>query len=442
MRLLLVAVLAAVASAERTLADDSPRTILEKALKATGGEAFQGRPFAMHFKVRGRIPLGAGAKDDFPFTGEVFTQPNSDFRYTFDLNANGTSINVTMSLIGDKGWRSVAGMLETVDNASLDEMKLGRYYDRVTSIAAVLNDKSFTLTSLGEVKVKDAATIGVQVSSKGQPDIKLFFDKKTGELIKTEYRAKIPGEKEMLHESYYSDWREPDHTVGDLQILRSAGVASESPKLMDYLHKRMPIGGDGSRIKVLIEQLGDDSFATREKAMKDLIGIGPAAVPQLREAADSSDTEVKRRAKQCLKEIGDIVDEQPLLAAIRVLGWRKPEGAAELLLDWAARSVDDLIGREARSALVAVATVDGKPAPALAKALDDKDAARRSAAEAALGKDCGAADQKPGRRLYIAGVKFPMKAIQYQNSAKMLEREYTNIEFFNRFDEAVLAKPK
>src|SRR5262249_19565207 len=245
MRLLLVAVLAAVASAERTLADDSPRTILEKALKATGGEVFQARPIAVHFKVRGRIPLGAGAKDDFPFTGEVFTQPNSDFRYTFDLNANGTSINVTMSLIGDKGWRSVAGMLETVDNASLDEMKLGRYYDRVTSIAAVLNDKSFTLTSLGEVKMKDAATVGVQVSSKGQPDIKLFFDKKSGELIKTEYRAKSPGEKEMLHESYYSDWREPDHTQGDLVTLSKAGIASESSKLLEYLRKRMPTRGGG-----------------------------------------------------------------------------------------------------------------------------------------------------------------------------------------------------
>jgi hypothetical protein len=445
MRLLLVAVLAAVASLasrDRAVADDSPRVILEKALKAMGGEAFQARPFAVHYKVRGRIPLGAGAKDDFPFTGEVFTQPNSDFRYTFDLNANGTSINVTMALVGDKGWRSVAGMLETVDNASLDEMKLGRYYDRVTSLAPVLNDKSFTLTSLGEVKVKVVAAVGVQVSSKGQPDIKMFFDKKSGELIKTEYRAKSPGEKEMLHESYYSDWREPDHTRGDLVTLSKAGIASESPKLVEYLRKRMPTGGDGSRIKVLIEQLGDDSFATREQAVKDLIAIGAAAVPQLREAAESSDTEVKRRAKQCLKEIGDIADEQSLLAAIRILGWRKPAGAAELLLDWAARSGDDLIGREARSALAAVATADGKPAPALTKALEDKDAARRSAAAAALGKVGGAADQKPGRRLYITGVKFPMKAIQYQNAARMLEREYTSIEFFNRFDDTVLAKPK
>jgi hypothetical protein len=282
----------------------------------------------------------------------------------------------------------------------------------------------------------------VQVSSKGQPDIKIFFDKKTGLMVKTEYRAKTPGDREMLHENYFSDWREPDHASADLEILRAAKIETDGPKLLEYLRKRMPTGGDGSRIKLLIEQLGDDSFETREKAMKDLIAVGAAAVSQLRAAAESSDTEVKRRAKQCLKEIGDVPDEKSVAAALRLMGWRKPEGAAELLLDWAARSGEDSLGREARGALAAFAVVNGKPDELLTKALEDKDPARRASAAAALGKDGGAADKKPGRRLYITGLKFPMKAVQYQNAVKMLEREYTTIEFFNRLDDGVFTKPK
>jgi hypothetical protein len=445
MRRFLVAVLAVVAGLtylSTAVADDSPRTIVEKGLKSMGGEAFQARPFAVHFKMRGKVPLGAGAKDDFPFTGEVFTQPNSDFRYAFDLDANSATINITMSLVGNKGWRSVGGMLEAVDEASLEEMKIGRYYDQVTSLAPLLNDRSFTLASLGEVKVQGATAVGVQVSSKGQPDIKIFFDKNSGLMIKTEYRAKSSGEREMLHESYYSDWREPDHTQADLEILRAAKIQVDDAKVMDYLRKHIPAAGDGSRIKVLINQLGDDMFEARVKATKELVEIGAAAVPLLREAAESSDPEVKKRAEQCLKEIGSIPDEKVLAAALRLTGWRKPKGAPELLLDWAARSGDDFVGREARSALAAVAVVNGKPDGALTKALEDKDLGRRSAAAAALEKDGGLADQKPGRRLYITGVKFPMKATQFQNSAKMLEREYTAIEFFNRFDEKVFAKPK
>ena len=179
-----------------------------------------------------------------------------------------------------------------------------------------------------------------------------------------------------------------------------------------------------------------------EKATKDLIAIGPAAVPRLREAAEKGETEVKRRAKQCLQAIGDQADEKPLFAAVRLVGWRKPGWAAEVLLDWASRLADDPLGREVRAALAAVAVLDGKPAEVLVKALDDKDPSRRAVAAAVLGKDGGAAEKKPGRRLFITGLKFPMKAEQHLDRVKSLEREYTEIEFFNRFDDSLFARPK
>jgi hypothetical protein len=441
MRLLLTVVSAIVVSTtapEKTGADDSPQAILERALKATGGGAFQDRPLAVHYKMRGKIPLGVGAKEDMPFTGEVFTQPNSDFRYTIDLNLPGNPISVSMSLIGNKGRRSLAGVLETVDEAGLEELKLGRYYDRVTSLYPVLNDKNFTLKSLGETKLQKHPAIGVLVSSAGRPDIKLYFHKTTGLMLKTEYRAKTSGEREMLHENYYDDWREPDYTKADLELLTAAKIPTDEAKLMEFLRKQLPAVSDAARIKALIKELGDESFAVRVKASKELTAIGASAVPQLREAAESSDPETKKRAKQCLKDIGSLLDEGTVASAIRLTARRKSPGAAELLLDWAARTGDDSIGREVRDALAAVAFVNGKPDATLTAALDDKNPVRRAAAAVALGKDVKAGDQKPGRRIYVTGVKFPMKAVQHQNSAKVLEREYTTIEFFNRFDESVL----
>jgi hypothetical protein len=441
MRLLLAAVSAIVVVAngfEQAGADDAPRAILEKALKASGGGVFQERQPAVHYKMRGKIPLGVGAKEDMPFTGEVFTQPNSDFRYTIDLSVAGNPINVTMTLIGNKGRRIVAGSVEAVDEAGLEELKLGRYYDRVTSLYPVLNDKGYSLKSLGESKVNEVPVVGVQVSSAGRPDIKLYFHKTTGLMVKTEYRAKSGGEREMLHENYYDDWREPDYTKADMELLRAAKIPTDETKLTEFLRKQMPATGDAAKIKTLIKQLGDESFSARVQASKELTAIGAAAVAQLREAAESSDPEIKKRAKECLKQIGSQLDEGTVAAAIRLTARRRSPGAAELLLDWAARTGEDAIGREVRDALVAVAFADGKPVAALTAALEDKDPVRRAAAAAALGKDGQTADQRPGRRIYLTGVKFPMKAVQHQNSAKILEREYTTIEFFNRFDESVL----
>ena len=421
-----------------SMAEDTPRAVLQKAVDAMGGESIG--PVATHYVLRGKLPFGG--KDDFTFTGEVFTQPNGDFKYTFEVGM-GTTIGVTMSLVGAKGWRSVGGKLEDLDEANLAEMKLGRYYDRVTSLAPVLKDDSFKLESLPEIKVHDNPAVGIKVSSRGQPDISLFFDKTTSLLVKTEYRATPPGQdKEMLHETYYSDWREPDNTAADEQTLKAVRVQTDGPALADYLRKHMPAGGDVARIKKFVEQLGDDSFETRSKASEALIAAGAAAIPHLRGAAESGDPEVKRRAKLCLEAIGRQPDEKAVAAAVRLLAWRKPAGAAELLLDWASRCGDDALGREVRSALAAVAIVDGKPAPVLVKALEDKDAARRDAAAVALGRNGGKAEKKPGRRLYLTGLKFPMKAVQYQDGAKMLEREYTRIELFNRFDDAMFSKQK
>jgi hypothetical protein len=426
------------ASGRYSKAEDTPRAVLQRAVKAMGGGS--SGPVATHYLMRGKLPFGG--KEDFAFTGEVFTQPNGDFKYAFEVGV-GTTMSVTMSLVGAKGWRIVGGKLEDLDEANLAELKLGRYYDRVTSIAPLLKDDSFKLESLPEIKVHNDPAIGVKVSSRGQPGISLFFDKNTSLLIKTQYSAPPPGQdKEMLHETYYSEWREPDHTAADEQTLKAVRVQTDGPALVDYLRKRMPAGGDVARIKQLVEQLGDDSFETRNKASEALIATGTAAIPHLRGAAESGDPEVKRRAKLCLDAIGRQPDEKPVVAAVRLLGWRKPAGAAELLLDWASRCGDDALGREVRSALVAVAIVDGKPAPVLVAALEDKDAARRDAAAFALGKDDGKVEKIPGCRLYLAGLKFPMKAVQYQDGAKMLEREYTRIELFNRFDDATLSRQK
>jgi hypothetical protein len=438
---LLAAIFSLLLSACPSVADDTPQEIVQKAIRALGGEDRLGRQVATRYQLTGKLHVGG--TEDFAFTGEMFTQPNGDFKYTLDLKANNLSFGFTMVLVGDKGWRSVSGMVEDHDAATLEDMKRSRYYDRVTTLVPLLKDKGFTLTALGETTIKEKAATGIKVAHKGQEDISIFFDKETFLPVKTDYRSKALGdEKATRQETYFSDWREPVYGAEEEKILKSAKLQTDGPALLTYLRKRTPDASAAAQVRTLIDQLGDESFEKREQATAALIEVGAPAISALRQAAESGDAEVTRRAKACLKAIGKQQEDNTVLAAIRLVGRRKPAGAAETLLDWASRLGDDPLGREVLAALAAVAFTDGKPSEILLKALEDKDPQRKAVALAILGKDGGAYNKKPGRRLYLTGLKFPMKAVQFQNGARLMEREYTDIEFFNRFDDGIFAKPK
>jgi len=58
-----------------------------------------------------------------------------------------------------------------------------------------------------------------------------------------------------------------------------------------------------ARIKKLIEQLGDDQFAVREKAHAELLALGRSAVAALKEARKSEDAEVRFRAETILDTV-------------------------------------------------------------------------------------------------------------------------------------------
>jgi hypothetical protein len=126
-------------------------------------------------------------------------------------------------------------------------------------------------------------------------------------------------------------------------------------------------------------------------------------------------------------------------AAIRLLGLRKPEGAAEVLLNYLP-SADAEVAREARAALFAMAMRHGKPDPVLVRALEDKDARRREAA-AALGKDGGAYARSPGRRLFGPTPKIARKHKGLIDGKVEMELETTDYQLFNAFEDKIFAKP-
>jgi hypothetical protein len=62
---------------------------------------------------------------------------------------------------------------------------------------------------------------------------------------------------------------------------------------------------DDARVAGLITQLGDEDWATRERASRELVGIGDPARKALREALENDDPEVRVRASDALISIGE-----------------------------------------------------------------------------------------------------------------------------------------
>jgi hypothetical protein len=80
-----------------------------------------------------------------------------------------------------------------------------------------------------------------------------------------------------------------------------------------------------------IRKLGDDDYDTREKAQNDLQKMGPKAIPQLREALESKDPEVKRRAQESI----EFIEENAAREAHEEVRRQYLEKANKLLPDYA-----------------------------------------------------------------------------------------------------------
>jgi RNA polymerase sigma factor (sigma-70 family) len=429
------------------------RAIVAKGIRVLGGAELLARASAVHtrFKEKTRAPAkgdkGPETKSTYETTYEIesFVQPGR--RKTVVTVRPGMR---TMDVIdGEKSWQvDNVGQFHEDTGESLEFRKQSSssaYADRILRLLPLLEDKSFTLAAVGEDKVSGRAARKLKVSSTGKPDVLLFFDKQTGFLVKYAVRVPAPSLKsDVLEEIVFSDYREIDPAAPDEKMVKAAGLGTEVAALLKFLRGQAPDPKRKEKIKSLIRRLGDDRFAVRRKSVEELVAIGQPAAPLLIEAAADKDAEVARLAKDALSHIRRQGGRETIAAAVRLIALKRPPQAAEVLLAYLP-DADSSTAREIQAALAVLAEKDTKPPAALVKALDDKDPLRRQAAAAALGRDGGRSLKQPGRRLFLEGVKMPMKTSTYRNGK--LEGESEIIEvlevgYYNRFEDKVFARPR
>lgn len=423
-------------------AAEEPRVVIERAIKARGGIEEVSKCVAVRMKVKGKFFGKADPPDLAKLEGEILELgERSKANLAIVSNTVGFSLRMTIVSDGEKSWFASDGQVQELSKESLASLRLSQHVDRVTELTDLLSDKCFRFAPLPEASVEGRPARGLKVSCKDWPDVSLYFDKETGLLVKYRYRAPKAGpEKETLRETVLGDYREPDQASASEKLVREAKSDVTGPALLEFLRKRTPTPANLDRARGLIPKLGDDAFLVREEASRNLIALGAIAVSFLREALKNNDREIARRARECLQAIGEERSKAQTAAALRLLGLRKPAGAAEVLLNYLPSADADLT-KELQAALYAIAQAKREPDPVLLRALDDKDPLRRRIAAAALGKDGGAYARQPGRRLFAAMPKRPRKHKTWVDGKLDMEMESFDYQFFNAFEDKVFAKP-
>jgi hypothetical protein len=441
MRKLLPALVAGLALVPTGAARDQPdeaRALVERAVKAMGGLENLTKAKAAHYHSRGRFPV-----DGYHFTSECFSESSERIKLTtLSLDSDNPMFR-TLVLLRDRGWIVHNGVLQDLDEEMMEQMRKARYSDRVAGLVTLLRDPGYTLTPLGETRVKDAAALGVKVTAAGRQEINLYFDRESGLLVKQTRMVKDYGSgKEVLQEMYFLDYQWVNPAASDEQRLQAARQPVDGPGLVKFLQDRTPTEQTRERVRTLVAKLGDPSYRVRERSTAEIKKLGLAAAPLLREALQHADREVSRRARLCLDQLTDHPDAALIRSAVRLLALRRPPATAAALLAYLPWAPDDTMVEEIKEALAAVAVRDGQPDPVVVQALTAPDPACRAAAAAVLGRDGGAYARQAGRRVVIEGLRLSNRVLGYRAGQLHMELETTEREFLNRLDDSLFAHPQ
>lgn len=192
-----------------------PRAIVDKAVEAHGGAANLRHYQAYKYKASGKMYSG---KRVMPFSGEYASQWPDRAWEDFEFESQGHKYHVIAADDGPRHWTSLNGKKYAMSNDGRLEGREKIHADWIASLRALL-DRSIPVTSAAEANVDGRPAVRVTVTDKGYRPVKLFFDKETGLLLKTEMVVKDLGShQEITLEQFYSDY----HTIQGVKVaLRS-----------------------------------------------------------------------------------------------------------------------------------------------------------------------------------------------------------------------------
>ncbi len=175
--------------------------LVDKAIKAMGGEEKVAKFKAATWKAKGSLQLNG----DQPFEVATSVQPLDRVRFEVDLDKT----KIIFVINGDQGWSKAGG--NTADMPPNFRQAWTDYFYALglAMMPVELRDKAVKLSPLGEIKVNDRPAAGIQIVREGRRNVNLYFDKETGLPAKCEIIAKeLENDREANFEFFFGDFKE------------------------------------------------------------------------------------------------------------------------------------------------------------------------------------------------------------------------------------------
>ncbi len=203
-------------------AQDDARGIIERAVKAAGGGEFK----AVHAKYKGTAFIN-GVRA--PCTLEAWFQLPHQLKTVLSYEYLGNRDTLIQVVNGDKAWRHESGRTQEAAGHVLQELKQSLHVQRVEALAPLLKDQRYALSRLGETSVSDQPAVGVNVTLEGHVDVKLYFDRRTGFLLKSEHWLPDLTGRNVFRESYFTDFKEIDGVKQPTRVI----IHQDGTKVLD-----------------------------------------------------------------------------------------------------------------------------------------------------------------------------------------------------------------
>ncbi len=186
--------------------DKTAQGVLDKAIKALGGEDKLGKAQVFSYKAKGMVSFG---DNENPFTIQTIVQDLDHNRREFEAEFGGNKFKAITVINGDKGWRHFGDNTMELDKDGVATEKRNAYLSIIAISILPLKGKNFKVEALPDAK-GDAKSALVKVVGPDGKDCTLYFDKESGLLTKQLATVKGFDGMEFMQETTFAAYKEFD----------------------------------------------------------------------------------------------------------------------------------------------------------------------------------------------------------------------------------------
>jgi hypothetical protein len=185
--------------------DSAAASLVDKGIKALGGEDALAKAKAASWKSKGTLTING---DENPISSQSTAQGLDHYRSDFEGQFNGEKVQGVVILNGDKGWRKFRDDSRELDGEAVGQEKRNVYLQLVPATLMPLKGKDFKIQAAGEEKVGEKVTNRLKVTGPDGKEFTLFLDKESGLPVKLVAQVIGFGGDEFAQETTFAEYKD------------------------------------------------------------------------------------------------------------------------------------------------------------------------------------------------------------------------------------------